>query len=191
MTSISSLAGSRKYKKKKEKHALIKISHSFFKEKQFLSTMHSLEQELLSQKDEEKAKIYARFFKTGKGQYGEGDIFIGISVPQQRAIAKKYKKLSLKELEYFLKNPIHEFRFTSLVILTEKCTKATEKEKKENTLTIGISLIVQHQILLVPISLTKINLFYTNLHNLPLFGIGVWQYLQHSIFSKRNTIKKP
>jgi len=93
--------------------------------------MHSLEQELLSQKDEEKAKIYARFFKTGKGQYGEGDIFIGITVPQQRAIAKKYKKLSLKELEYFLKNPIHEFRFTSLVILTEKCTKATEKEKKE------------------------------------------------------------
>ena len=93
--------------------------------------MHPLEQELLSKKDKEKAKIYAGFFKTGKGQYGEGDIFLGVTVPQQRVIAKKYMQLTFDDLEYFLKSSIHEFRFTSLVILTQKFTKGTEKEKKE------------------------------------------------------------
>lgn len=91
--------------------------------------MHSLEKELLSEKNEAKAKVYAGFFKTGKGQYGEGDIFLGITVPKQRAIAKKYLSLNFKDLEYFLKSPIHEYRFTALVILTEQFTKA--KEKKE------------------------------------------------------------
>ncbi|MDP3728373.1 MAG: DNA alkylation repair protein [bacterium] len=93
--------------------------------------MHPLEKDLLSLKNEEKAKIYADFFKTGKGQYGEGDIFLGITVPQQRIIAKKYLSLNFKDLEYFLKNPTHEYRFTSLVILTEQFKKANEKEKKK------------------------------------------------------------
>ncbi len=93
--------------------------------------MHLLEKDLLSLKNEEKAKIYSGFFKTGKGQYGEGDRFLGITVPQQRTIAKKYLSLKFKDLEYFLKNPVHEYRFTSLVILTEQFKKANEKEKKK------------------------------------------------------------
>lgn len=91
--------------------------------------MHPLGQELLSRRNEQRAKVSASFFKTGKGQYGEGDIFIGITVPQLRSIAKKYTSLSFKELEYFLQNPIHEFRFIALVILTEQFNKT--KNKKE------------------------------------------------------------
>lgn len=93
--------------------------------------MHPLEQELQTKKDDQRAKISASFFKTGKGQYGEGDIFIGITVPALRTIAKQYNALSLKELEYFLQNPIHEYRFIALIILTNRFAKATEKEKKE------------------------------------------------------------
>src|SRR3989344_7381015 len=93
--------------------------------------INNLKSEIQKLANKEKAKIYAGFFKTGKGQYGEGDIFLGVTVPHQRVIAKKYMQLTFDDLEYFLKSSIHEFRFTSLVILTQKFTKGTEKEKKE------------------------------------------------------------
>ena len=77
----------------------------------------------------EKAKEYQRFFKTGKGHYGEGDVFLGISVPEQRKIAKGYyKNISLKEVEQLLDSEIHEHRLTALIILVEKYKKA----KKDN-----------------------------------------------------------
>lgn len=79
----------------------------------------------------EKAKTSAWFFKTGKGQYGYGDKFIGITVPEMRKIAKKYKEISLVDLEKLFKNKIHEYRFTALEILVMKYEKALPKEKKE------------------------------------------------------------
>lgn len=70
--------------------------------------------------NEKKAKDLSRYFKTGKGEYGEGDVFIGISVPMMRAVALSYTALSLIEIQALLESPVHEHRFTALLILTYK-----------------------------------------------------------------------
>ena len=69
--------------------------------------------------------------KTGKGQYGYGDVFVGVTVPEQRKVAKDYKDLELKEIEKLLKNKIHECRFTALLILVEQYKNADEKTKEK------------------------------------------------------------
>ena len=81
----------------------------------------------------EKAEFFPKFFKTGKGEYGEGDQFIGVTVPDQRAVAKEYFKLiSLKELSELLSSKIHEHRLTALLILVYKFEKSKDKsEQKE------------------------------------------------------------
>lgn len=73
-----------------------------------------------------------RFFKTGKGEYGEGDIFIGVTVPDCRTVASTFLDSSLSTIENSLKSPIHEERLTALLILVEKYAKEkNEKTKKE------------------------------------------------------------
>ena len=67
--------------------------------------------------DEKRAKASAWFFKTGKGQYGEGDKFIGISVPKLRKVAKEFKHIGFSDLERLLRSKIHEHRFLALEIL--------------------------------------------------------------------------
>ncbi len=79
----------------------------------------------------EKAAFFPNFFKTGPGQYGEGDKFIGVTVPNQRLIAKKYGSISLNELSKLLASPIHEHRLTALLILVGKYEKANLQERKE------------------------------------------------------------
>jgi 3-methyladenine DNA glycosylase AlkD len=79
----------------------------------------------------ERAEAAAWFFKTGKGQYGEGDIFIGISNPDLRTICKNYKQLTLSELQELLDSPIHEFRFAALVILVEQMKKINAETRRE------------------------------------------------------------
>jgi len=64
-----------------------------------------------------KAFEHQRFFKTGTGQYGEGDVFLGLTVPEVRVISRKYKNLSLPEIEELTKSPFHEFRLCGLIIL--------------------------------------------------------------------------
>jgi len=66
--------------------------------------------------NKKKALIFKKFFKTGKGEYGEGDEFLGINVPDVRKIAKKYKDLNLKYFEKLLKNKFHECRLCALMI---------------------------------------------------------------------------
>ncbi|MFC2062167.1 DNA alkylation repair protein [Elusimicrobiota bacterium] len=95
-----------------------------------VSIASEVEQELKKLKNPEKAKILTGFFKTGKGEYGEGDVFLGITVPLQRKVAKKYNDLSLNHLEKLLNSKIHEFRLVALFILIDQYKKADEKEKK-------------------------------------------------------------
>jgi 3-methyladenine DNA glycosylase AlkD len=87
--------------------------------------------EIQSKKNNIKAKLLSRFFKTGIGQYGEGDVFLGIMVPVSRKIAEKYKHISKKEIESLLKNKIHEVRLIALFILVSQYKKSDLKTKKE------------------------------------------------------------
>lgn len=91
----------------------------------------NVEKELQKLRDPKKAEILSRFFKTGKGEYGQGDIFLGIPVPKQRQVAKKYIDLSLEELQKLLSSKIHEYRLTSLFILVDKYKKADKALKNK------------------------------------------------------------
>jgi len=77
-----------------------------------------------------KAQDLQRFFKTGKGEYGEGDIFLGIVVPEQRKIAKEFHDLEMKDIQELLDSKIHEKRMIGLFILIHKNNKADNKLKK-------------------------------------------------------------
>ncbi|MDD2490085.1 MAG: DNA alkylation repair protein [Bacilli bacterium] len=88
--------------------------------------------ELKELKNDDKIKIYKHFFKTGPGEYGEGDLFFGVSVPLQRKIAKKYlEQIDFKTIRQLIRNKYHEVRLTTLIILTYKMKKANLKEQKE------------------------------------------------------------
>jgi 3-methyladenine DNA glycosylase AlkD len=76
-----------------------------------------------------KAEILKKFFKTGKGQYGEGDIFLGIQVPDSRKIARKYSDISWDEIIKLLKSAIHEERLIALFILVRQFEKGDESIK--------------------------------------------------------------
>lgn len=78
-----------------------------------------------------KAKDYAWFFKTGKGEYGEGDAFYGITVPNSRKIATRYKDLPFSEIKKLLKSKIHEERFIALLILILQYQKGNKKLKQK------------------------------------------------------------
>lgn len=93
--------------------------------------MSKITDELQAIATPERAVASTWFFKTGKGQYGEGDIFIGISNPDLRAICKKYYQLTINDLQELLNSPIHEYRFAALVILVEQMKKAKGETRQE------------------------------------------------------------
>ena len=84
-------------------------------------------------KSKEKIAILQRFFKTGKGEYGEGDIFIGLTVPEQRKIAKQFQAAEFSDLKQLLQSKIHEHRLTALEILVMKYKKAKSESEKEKS----------------------------------------------------------
>lgn len=81
----------------------------------------------------EKADFFPKFFKTGKGEYGEGDLFLGVIVPDQRKVAKEfYNKISLEELSKLLSSKYHEHRLTALLMLILKFEKSKEKSQQKD-----------------------------------------------------------
>ena len=83
---------------------------------------------LLDRSNEEKKIILSSFFKTGKGQYGEGDKFLGITVPNIREVAKEYKDISFDILKDLIHSPWHEMRMCALLILVNNSHKNVTKE---------------------------------------------------------------
>lgn len=79
--------------------------------------------------NETKVVILKRFFKTGKGEYGYGDRFIGVTVPEQRAIARQYRTLDERSLTRLLTSPIHEYRLTALIILVDQFARGESDTK--------------------------------------------------------------
>lgn len=80
--------------------------------------------------DPQRAKVSKSFFKTGEGQYGEGDIFLGLTVPQCRILAKKYSDMSFVDLTKVITSPIHEERLIALLILVELYKKSDLSDKE-------------------------------------------------------------
>lgn len=90
-----------------------------------------LKRTVRKQSNPEKGKFLQRFFKTGKGEYAEGDIFAGITVPVSRKISRQFKNLSLNDLSKVIKSKIHEERLIALFILVGRMQKANEKEREK------------------------------------------------------------
>ncbi len=95
-------------------------------------TASQINQSLLVLATPDRAKTNAWFFKTGKGQYGEGDVFIGVTVPQVRGVVKEVSlNVSLTEVQKLLKDPIHEVRLCALLILVKLFQKSQTKSDKK------------------------------------------------------------
>ncbi len=87
-----------------------------------------IKKEIKNAANKKRAVILRRFFKTGPGEYGEGDIFFGITVPQSRKIAKEHPDFSFKETEILLHSKVHEERLVALLLYVERFKE--EKNRK-------------------------------------------------------------
>ncbi len=94
-----------------------------------MPTRKRVERNLAALADPKRAKGLAWFFKTGKGEYGEGDRFLGITVPEQRKVALRNVDLPLDDVARLLESAIHEHRFTALEILVAKYGRADEANR--------------------------------------------------------------
>lgn len=95
-----------------------------------INMLKDIRNEIELLKDLEKAVFLTRFFKTGKGEYGEGDIFYGLAVPVSRKIALKYKNLPLNDVKALLLSIVHEERLIAVFILVLQFQKADEEQQK-------------------------------------------------------------
>ena len=95
-----------------------------------MSPVDTIKAELLKKCDKSRADKSQRFFKTGPGEYGEGDVFIGVSVPDQRKVAKKYTDMSLVQISKLLHSHIHEHRLVAIFILVYKFRRASVADQK-------------------------------------------------------------
>jgi len=97
-----------------------------------LEYISKIKQDLALFIDQEKAEFFPKFFNAYSGGYGEGDQFLGVKVPDQRKVARKYyKNISLEGVQMLLRSPIHEYRLTALLILVYKFEKSKSEEDKK------------------------------------------------------------
>jgi len=92
--------------------------------------VQNIQRKLQEMGSREKATVLQRFFKTGPGEYGEGDVFVGVKVPELRKLAKEYQEITVKEVKQLLRSAIHEERLLALFMLVRKYSKGNETEKK-------------------------------------------------------------
>jgi 3-methyladenine DNA glycosylase AlkD len=88
-------------------------------------TAQQIRSELLELVDHQKASDYKRFFKTAPGQYGAGDLFLGITVPDQRGVARRHLDMPLGAVVDLLHSPEHEFRLTALMLWAYQCQRGS------------------------------------------------------------------
>ena len=93
-------------------------------------SLSEIRKEISKQKNPTQAINLQRFFKTGNGEYGEGDVFYGIKVPVQRTIAMRFKELVLGDLKTLISSKVHEERLIAAFILVEQFKKADDKKRK-------------------------------------------------------------
>lgn len=91
----------------------------------------TITEELSALSTDEKRRILPRFFKTGPGQYGEGDRFLGTAVPDTRSVAKAHRDTSLADIGLLLGSPWHEVRLAALLIMVAKADKADDNSRRE------------------------------------------------------------
>lgn len=95
-----------------------------------MSQVSKLTKELKNHTNKPQAAILQRFFKTGPGEYGAGDVFLGLKVPLQRRIASQYTDLGLTDIKKLLDSKIHEFRMVGLFILVDQYQAAKNSEER-------------------------------------------------------------
>lgn len=94
-------------------------------------TVNQLKLELSKYINPEKSAFFPRFFKTGKGGYAENDKFIGVTVPNQRKVAKSFQNIPLPELQKLISSEIHEYRLTALIITVNKFRKTKDESERK------------------------------------------------------------
>ena len=94
-------------------------------------TAAQVKKELQASASKQRAEKSKRFFKTGEGQYAESDQFCGVTVPDQRKVAKLYRELPLSEIDQLLTDPIHEYRLTAIFILVDQFSRSLKRSKKD------------------------------------------------------------
>ncbi len=95
-----------------------------------MALIENLKKDILKLANPKQATLLQKFFKTGKGEYGEGDIFLGLKVPDIRKITKQFSNIQLDELQELLNSKIHEHRLAALLILVDHYEKHSERRKE-------------------------------------------------------------
>jgi 3-methyladenine DNA glycosylase AlkD len=110
----------------------------------------------------------ARFYKTGPGEYAEGDLFLGGTVPQTRSVAKKYQNLELKEVEKLFNSPFHEARLCAAIILNHQFEKSKQPQDRKKLFAFYLKQVKANHVNnwdLVDVSAPRMGAYLTEIDN--------------------------